>query len=66
MLGQVFEQEGGNVMATVAEQYMQEGEKRGEKRIAREMMKNGIDIHLVVKSTGLTREEVEKIAETVH
>ena len=46
------------------------GEKRGEKRgkleAAREFLRNGVDIDIVVKSTGFSRREIEKLAKTVH
>ncbi|MCP5107113.1 MAG: hypothetical protein GY950_27250, partial [bacterium] len=54
------------------------GEKRGEKRgvkigkekgkleAAREFLRNGVDIDIVVKSTGFSRKEIEKLAETAH
>ena len=50
-----------------------EGEARGEARgeglathrIAKSMLACGIDVDIVMKSTGLRREEVEKIKETI-
>jgi hypothetical protein len=46
------------------------GEERGVKigklEAAREFLRNGVDIDIVVKSTGLSREEIEKLAETVN
>lgn len=49
------------------------GEKRGEKRgeekarleTARELVRYGVDIDIISKSTGLSREEIEKLVETV-
>ncbi|HLP57398.1 MAG TPA: hypothetical protein VK186_01145 [Candidatus Deferrimicrobium sp.] len=49
------------------------GEKRGEERgdknarieTARELVKYGVDIDIISKSTGLQREEIEKLVETV-
>jgi predicted transposase/invertase (TIGR01784 family) len=45
------------------------GEKRGEKKgklnTARELIKNGVDINIIAKSTGLSLEEIEKLTETV-
>ena len=50
------------------------GEKRGERRgerkgkleAAREFLRNGVDIDIVVKSTGFSRKEIEELAETIH
>ncbi|MCP5102670.1 MAG: hypothetical protein GY950_04790, partial [bacterium] len=48
----------------------EEGVKRGEKigklEAAREFLRNGVDIDIVVKSTGFSREEIVKLAETIH
>ncbi len=45
------------------------GEKRGEEKArletARELVKYGVDIDIIAKSTGIHREELEKLAETV-
>ena len=42
------------------------GEKRGKLEAAREFLRNGVDIDIVVKSTGFSRREIEKLAKTVH
>jgi len=45
-----------------------EGEKRGEEKArletARELVKYGVDIDIIAKSTGINREELEKLVET--
>jgi predicted transposase/invertase (TIGR01784 family) len=49
------------------------GEKRGEKRgeekarveTARELVRYGVDIDIISKSTGLSRDEIEKLVETI-
>jgi predicted transposase/invertase (TIGR01784 family) len=45
------------------------GEKRGEEKArletARELVKYGVDIDIIAKSTGIHREELEKLVETV-
>ncbi len=45
------------------------GEKRGEEKArletARELVRYGVDIDIISKSTGLSREELEKLVETV-
>jgi len=43
-----------------------ESRDEAKRENALEFLRNGADIDLVVKSTGFTREEVEKLAETVH
>ncbi|MCP5106716.1 MAG: hypothetical protein GY950_25250 [bacterium] len=42
------------------------GKKKGKFEAAREFLKNGVDIDTVAKSTGFSREEIERLAETVH
>ncbi len=50
-----------------------EGEERGEKRgeekarleTARKLVKYGVDMDIIAKSTGINREELEKLVETV-
>jgi hypothetical protein len=42
-----------------------EGEKIGKLDAAREFLKNGVDIDIVVKSTGFSRKEIERLAKTV-
>jgi predicted transposase/invertase (TIGR01784 family) len=39
-----------------------EGEEIATHRIAKSLLKSGVPIALVIESTGLTREEIEKIA----
>jgi predicted transposase/invertase (TIGR01784 family) len=70
----VFELEGGNVMATIAEQWIQEGEKRGEKRgerkgiinTAKNLLKMGIDIDKIAKATGLKKDEIKELSTISH
>lgn len=44
---------------------MKEGEKIGlekkQKEIAKNLLKNNVDIDIIVNSTGLTKEEIEKL-----
>jgi len=65
--------EGGAMMSTVFQQILEEGKeigvkegkKNGAESKAREMAKmlkeNGVDIDLIAKSSGLSREEIEKL-----
>jgi hypothetical protein len=43
-----------------------EGVKQGKLETAKELVKNGVDIDIIVKATGFTREEIEKLAVDVH
>lgn len=43
-----------------------EGKREGKLEAAVELLKNGVDINIIVKSTGLTRKEIEKAADTIH
>jgi predicted transposase/invertase (TIGR01784 family) len=52
-------------MPSLAQRLIDEGEKKGKLKTARELVKNGVDIDIIAKSTGLTREEIEKLADTV-
>jgi predicted transposase/invertase (TIGR01784 family) len=65
-------------MATIAEKWIEDGVKigveKGEKKgmekakieTARELVKNGVDIDVIARSTGLSRGKIEKLAEKVH
>lgn len=46
---------------SVLETAKREGKEEGRREIARELKKNGVTINLIVKSTGLTKEEIEKL-----
>jgi predicted transposase/invertase (TIGR01784 family) len=65
---QLFE-EGGNIMATIAEKWKKEGKKEGKKEeklnIARELVKNGVDINIISRSTGLPLEKLKELASMV-
>ncbi len=43
-----------------------EGKIEGEIDTVRAFLKIGVDIDTVIKATGLSKEEIEKIAETIH
>ena len=66
----VFEERGGDIMATIASKWIEEGEKKGMEKAkletARELVKNGVDIDVIARSTGLSRGKIEKLAEKVH
>jgi len=66
----VFEEQGGDIMSTIAEKWIEEGEKKGMEKAkietARELVKNGVDIDVIAKSTGLSRGKIKKLAEKVH
>jgi predicted transposase/invertase (TIGR01784 family) len=42
-----------------------EGKREGKLELAKEFLKNGVRIDIVVKSTGLPRKEIEKLAKAV-
>ena len=43
-----------------------EGKIEEKKAIARSMIKEGMDIHLIMRLTKLTEEEVKRLAEDLH
>jgi len=43
-----------------------EGKKEGKEETARELIKRGVDINIIAEATGFPKEEVEKLAATVH
>ena len=61
--------DGGDIMQTLAEQLKQEGIKIGEEKgkvkkaieTAENLLEMGIDIDLISKATGLSKEEIEKL-----
>ena len=40
-----------------------EGKIKGKQEVALELLKQGIDIDIIIKSTGLTKEQVERLKE---
>jgi predicted transposase/invertase (TIGR01784 family) len=56
-------------MPSLAQRLIDEGKEKVIKEtkieIARELVKNGIDIDIIAKSTGFPREEIEKLADTI-
>ena len=74
--------DGGDIMITLADRLRKEGEKRGEKRgeergekrgeergkreTARKLIARGVDINVIADATGFPRQEIEKLAESVH
>ncbi len=52
-------------MPSLAQRLKDEGKKEGNLETARELVKNGVDIDIIAKSTGFPREEIEKLADTV-
>jgi predicted transposase/invertase (TIGR01784 family) len=62
-----YEQEEKRELDTLAirEQLLADGEELATHRIAKRMLECAIEIDIVMKSTGLTREEIEKIKENL-
>ena len=70
--------DGGEIMETLAQQLreegrkigveegmekgMEKGKKEGKLETARGLIKNGIDFEVIARATGLSREEIEKLA----
>ncbi len=52
-------------MQTIAQQLKKEGKKEEKLNIARELVKNGVDINIISRSTGLPLEELEELASKV-
>ena len=42
------------------------GERKGKIETARELVKRGVDMGIIAEATGLPRDEIEKLASTVH
>lgn len=57
--------EGGDIMQTLAQQLKKEGKKEEKLNIARELVKNGVDINIISRSTGLPLEKLEELASMV-
>jgi predicted transposase/invertase (TIGR01784 family) len=72
-ISKLFE-DGGDIMQTIAEKWKSEGikigEKRGEERgiekkaieTAKNLLEMGIDVDMIVKATGLKKEQIKKLA----
>ncbi len=53
---------GGDIMPTLAQRWVKEGKKLEKVKIAKKLIKKGIDLNIIAESTGLSRQEVEKMA----
>jgi len=49
------------LIARIKKEGIEEGEERGKKEIAKEMIKNGESIEKIIKYTKLSKEEIAKI-----
>lgn len=70
--------DGGEVMQTLADRLRSEGkrigeeigERRGETKgkleTARNLIKRGVDMNIIAEATGLSKQKIEKLAETIH
>ena len=70
--------DGGDIMPTLAQRWVKQGEERGVKKgvktgfnqgkkiekveIAKKLIKRGIDLNIIAESTGLPREEIDELA----
>jgi predicted transposase/invertase (TIGR01784 family) len=50
-----------NSLNTAKEEGREEGREERNIEIAKELLKNGIDIDIIAKSTSLTREQIERL-----
>ena len=48
------------------EEKINQGRNEEKHNTARRMLENGIEIDVIVKSTELPKEEIKKLAETIH
>ncbi|WP_425361645.1 Rpn family recombination-promoting nuclease/putative transposase [Candidatus Tisiphia endosymbiont of Mystacides longicornis] len=59
------EEEKGNIMRTVAQKYIDEGEARGEEKkamaVAKNLLKVGVSIDIISTSTGLSKKAIEEL-----
>ncbi|WP_375333851.1 Rpn family recombination-promoting nuclease/putative transposase [Candidatus Tisiphia endosymbiont of Xenochironomus xenolabis] len=63
------EEEKGNIMRTIAQKYIDEGEARGEARgeekkamaVAKNLLKVGVSIDIISTSTGLSKKAIEEL-----
>lgn len=51
---------------TAEERGIKIGKKEEKIEIAKELIKNGIDMNIIAKSTGISREELEELATDAH
>jgi predicted transposase/invertase (TIGR01784 family) len=62
---QVFEERGGDIMATIAAKWIEEGEKKGMEKAkietARRMINDDYPIETIIKYTELTEEEIKRL-----
>jgi predicted transposase/invertase (TIGR01784 family) len=61
---------GGDFMPTLAQRLRDEGKQEGVKvgklETAKELLKNGVDINIIARATGFSREEIEKLVDKAH
>ncbi len=59
------EEEKGNIMRTIAQKYIDEGEARGEEKkamaVAKNLLKVGVSIDIISTSTGLSKKAIEEL-----
>ena len=53
-----------SIKKELREDGIKEGQKERNIEIAKKLLKNKVDISIIVDSTGLTKDEIEKIKET--
>jgi len=62
--------DGGEIMQTLADRLRGEGKEEGKKEAnletARKLIERGVDMDIIVEATGFSRQEIEKLVETIH
>ena len=53
--------EGSELIMTIAEQLIKEGMEKGMEKVAKQMFSDGEDINKIIKYTGLSREDIERL-----
>jgi predicted transposase/invertase (TIGR01784 family) len=58
--------DGGEIMQTLADRLRGEGKEEGKLETARKLIERGVDMDIIVEATGFSRQEIEKLVETIH
>ena len=53
-------------MQTLADRLRGEGKEEGKLETARKLIERGVDMDIIVEATGFSRQEIEKLVETIH
>jgi len=53
-------------MQSLAQRWLEQGIEEGKIETAKELIKNGIDIDIIARSTGFSKKEIKKLAAKTH